>query len=352
MNQPLADLAAQYRRALLQRETASATTLLQAYGRAWTRIRTLAEALGAEIDAQRAAGKTVTAGMIRRNTRYRALLRQLDDEMRRLLPYTEEMIRQGQAGAIEAALDEAAALTEAGLPGYPETRQALMTAWNRLPTEAAEALVGVLQDGSPLAKLLAELGPATAQGIGDTLVNGLAMGWNPQRVARELRDAYGLTMTRALRISRTEMLRAYRTAHILSYRENPQIVKGWQWSASKSLRTCIACIMNDGKRFTLEQFFPMHVNCRCSPVPVTVSWRELGLDVPETAPAQTGREWFEGLPPDDQRTILGPGVYDAWRAGQIQPEHFWHVEHNETWGDAYVASSLKHALQASTDERD
>jgi hypothetical protein len=757
INAPVAELAEQYRRALLKRDIAAATALLQAYGRAWNRLNTLQEALVAELAAKRLAGTEITAGLVRRSERYQALMTQLQDELRRLLPYTEETIRAGQAGLIESALDETAALAQAGLPGTPETRAALMTAWNRLPTDAAESLVGVLQDGSPLYQLLAQLGEPTVQGIGEALVNGIVLGWNPKRIAGELRDVFGLTTTRALRIARTEMLRSYRTASIMSYQANPQIVKGWQWSASKSLRTCfpagtmittesgpkpietvtvgervlthaglwrpvtermafdyagkmmelgtgsgnrlvatadhpvlirrqgnyywmaaqfcqpgdelwrcvngevdqfahdrvrfavegqvgqadnpisslsqpgdlalvgigapmpvgavnlkrsvdlgevevdrvtvdggflfkgytealeaqahvafrgglsaeppvamnrakllvghrwhdtklfatrfagvdlrraaagframssavvslakgltasltsyvlgltvtrfaaidlillpqgcerltasranlvdpysqaaagpravnlffapladvkrlaasradfvdpdlaagggdsligepaagraefapafgmagrlikdlptldashgdlalemnglrfhgdiityvnhnkqtitvfnievaedhsyvadgfvvhncIACLWNDGKVFTAQEFFPAHVNCRCSPVPVTVSWRELGVDIPEQERPPTGQEWFLGLEPGQQEEILGGAVFRAWQAGKITPEQFWHTDHDETWGDAYVASSLKHVLGEGAQE--
>jgi len=498
INAPVAELAEQYRRALLKRDIAAATALLQAYGRAWNRLNTLQEALVAELAAKRLAGTEITAGLVRRSERYQALMTQLQDELRRLLPYTEETIRAGQAGLIESALDETAALAQAGLPGTPETRAALMTAWNRLPTDAAESLVGVLQDGSPLYQLLAQLGEPTVQGIGEALVNGIVLGWNPKRIAGELRDVFGLTTTRALRIARTEMLRSYRTASIMSYQANPQIVKGWQWSASKSLRTCfpagtmittesgpkpietvtvgervlthaglwrpvtermafdyagkmmelgtgsgnrlvatadhpvlirrqgnyywmaaqfcqpgdelwrcvnldashgdlalemnglrfhgdiityvnhnkqtitvfnievaedhsyvadgfvvhncIACLWNDGKVFTAQEFFPAHVNCRCSPVPVTVSWRELGVDIPEQERPPTGQEWFLGLEPGQQEEILGGAVFRAWQAGKITPEQFWHTDHDETWGDAYVASSLQHVLGEGAQE--
>ena len=30
--------------------------------------------------------------------------------------------------------------------------------------------------------------------------------------------------------------------------------------------------------------------------------------------------------------------------GKVTEDQFWHVDHDETWGDAYVASSLKHVM--------
>jgi len=232
-------LAEQYRTALLKRERAASLDLLTRYGHAWQRTHTLSQALIAEIEAKRLAGLKITHGAIQQNERYKALLAQLEDEMRRLTPYTEMVVRGGQYDAIAAADGEALALARAGIAGIPEpAKDALFSGWNRLPTDAAEALVGVLQDGSPLSTLLQPLGAQTVKGIGDALTTGIVLGHNPEKIAGSLRDAFGLTTTRSLRIARTEVLRAYRTAHILSYRENPQIVKGWRWSASKSLRTC------------------------------------------------------------------------------------------------------------------
>lgn len=343
---PVSKLAEQYRTALLKRERAASLDLLTRYGHAWQRTHTLSQALIAEIEAKRLAGLKITNGAVQQNQRYKDLLAQLEDEMRRLTPYTEMVVRGGQYAAIAAADTEAPALARAGIAGLPEpAKDPLFSGWNRLPTDAAESLVGTLQDGSPLSTLLQPLGAQTVKGIGDALTTGIVLGHNPAKIAQDLRDAFGLTTTRSLRIARTEVLRAYRTAHIMSYRENPQIVKGWRWAASKSLRTCICCIWLDGTIHTLDEFFPGHVNCRCAPVPITPTWAELGIkgmtDLP--APA-TGQAWFMGLGKPEQEQILGSAMFRAWDAGAIQPADFWRWDHDPTWGTAPQVNSLKGVL--------
>lgn len=68
-------------------------------------------------------------------------------------------------------------------------------------------------------------------------------------------------------------------------------------------------------------------NCRCTLVPVTKSWQELGLTAQEAAPgarasmngevpaSQTFEEWLGKQSKDDQIEILGQKRYDLWQAG-------------------------------------
>lgn len=58
---------------------------------------------------------------------------------------------------------------------------------------------------------------------------------------------------RALRISRTEMLRAYREATRRNYQANGDIVPGWRWLCAKQPRTCAARLAMDGTHKCRDQ---------------------------------------------------------------------------------------------------
>jgi len=76
------------------------------------------------------------------------------------------------------------------------------------------------------------------------------------------------------------------------YEANKDIVKEMEWSAimeggnTKTGRgTCPRCAALDGQRWSVSDkskpYMPLHVRCRCVWAPITITWKELGFDVPE-----------------------------------------------------------------------
>lgn len=86
-------------------------------------------------------------------------------------------------------------------------------------------------------------------------------------------------------------------------------------------------------------------NCRCSMLPQTVTWAELGFDVPETrADVEPGTEWFARQDEALQREMLGPGKLAAYRAGRITLPDLVEVTHHPRWGRGRRERSLRDAL--------
>lgn len=103
-------------------------------------------------------------------------------------------------------------------------------------------------------------------------------------------------LTRALTISRTEILDAYRASSKQTMAANDDVLAGWMWTAELDETTCESCWAMDGQIFDLDVDGPDdHQNGRCTRTPVTKPWRELGFDVDE---------------PPDQR----PNAEDVFRA--------------------------------------
>jgi len=109
----------------------------------------------------------------------------------------------------------------------------------------------------------------------DALTRGLALGLGPEVIRRLIQQMMGMVLTRALRIARTEMLRAYREAARRNYQANSDVVKGWIWHSALNERTCAACWAMHGTVHRLEERLDDHVGGRCTAVPLTKTWAEL-----------------------------------------------------------------------------
>lgn len=103
--------------------------------------------------------------------------------------------------------------------------------------------------------------------------------------------------------SRTYTATASSYAKRLTYEQNADVIKGYSWCATlengnfrTGRGTCPRCAALDQqvyKNIADVPAFPLHPNCRCFPTPVTKSWKEMGLDVPEMEKAN--RPWTERL---------------------------------------------------------
>lgn len=83
-------------------------------------------------------------------------------------------------------------------------------------------------------------------------------------------------------------------------------------------------------------------NCRCTSVPITKTWRELGFDIdePEPIPTETGEEWLAAQSVDVQKQVLGPKGWKAWQAGDW-PSDQWAVRReNPAWRASFVVAPV------------
>lgn len=324
------EVVARHRRELLALERDAASAMVRRYGQTWTRMRGMIERIITEIaaDGGPSPGEDPTMWLLEHEARLRTQQRlqdlqgQLEAEIRRLHAYAEASVQRSESEAIAAALRHTteAVRTSSGA--------SVVVGWNRLPSDALRDLIGATRTGTPLRTLLEALGTETAETISSELIVGMALSENPRAVARRLREAFGDDLSRALRLSRTETLRAYRTATNQQYRINDQLVVGWRWLCAKQARTCAACLALDGRWFPNETIQQDHPNGRCTSVP---SLR--GLDDPSRpADWQTGAQWLEQQEPAVQDRVLGKRAGDAYRAGQITLGQLQGEAYSPVWG--------------------
>jgi len=328
-------VAAEHRRALLAGEREAAARMVRAYGETWRRIQSELEYITQRIEEARRAGEEVRASWLFRQRRWQALNEQVLAEVQRFERQVEESVRAQQAEVVAAAREHAREQARA-VARSPEAAARVAATWNRVPTEATEDLVGFLADGSPLRTLLDGLGAEASAGVQRALLVGLATGQNPRQIARFVRREFGLPLARALMISRTEVLRAYRESTRRTYQQNRHLIRGWRWLAAHQPRTCPACLAMDGSIHALDERLDDHPNGRCAMTPVLVD---------EEPPArETGEQWLERQSQEVQERVLGKAGAAAYRAGKVKLQDFVGRRFSPEWGTTRYAKSLREIL--------
>lgn len=129
-----------------------------------------------------------------------------------------------------------------------------------------------------------------------------------------------------------------------TYKENKDMIEGVQALATLDSRTTPLCMSRDKGAWNLDTGEPLptskvdirypgpppwHYNCRTILIPVTKSFKSLGLKLkklPESARASmdgqvagdlTYEEWLKTKPVEFQREVLGDGKHALWKAGKI-----------------------------------
>jgi len=152
--------------------------LIEAYGMLYRKLGAQQAALVAELEtlAEGGAGKRAYL------RRVEALLQQIEAEVGRYAIYADQEIQRAAREAIDLGLKHAAREVQLSFPQWAQAR--IMGAFNRLPVAAIEAMLGFLGDQSPLhTSLVDQFGREVAKRIGDKLVEGIALGYNPRKVA-------------------------------------------------------------------------------------------------------------------------------------------------------------------------
>lgn len=192
--------------------------------------------------------------------------------------------------------------------------------------------------------------------IREEVGTGLAKGSGFREIVERIFDQ-SMNMSRddAISIARTYVQSVNSRAQEQVYRANSDIVKKVKWCASfenskksKGLGTCLRCAALDGQEWPIKAEnkppMPLHIRCRCTWLPVTVTYRELGLDIDELEDAArpytirklkaideggtrkieaVGQHqgdwasWLETRSKKFQLDALGPGRYELWQSGKV-----------------------------------
>lgn len=183
----------------------------------------------------------------------------------------------------------------------------------------------------------------TDRAIRSELARGMIVGGNPREAARRMvaatEGAFTGGLSRALTISRTEMLTAMRVAQQATDEANPGTLNGWTWGTHLDGRTCMACLSMHGTEWAVTDPGPEgHQNCRCARIPRTKTWAELGfpgIEEPDLAFPDAG-EWFDAQDDTMQRSILGKRGHEQWQAGNFPMDQWAVRRETPDWRPSYV----------------
>ena len=167
------------------------------------------------------------------------------------------------------------------------------------------------------------LAPDAEQAMKNALIEGVLVGDHPEQVARDMlartETAFNGGLTRALTLSRTEMLDAYRASSAYTHRANSDLVQAWTWYASTDRLTCPACFSRHGQIYPITEPGPDdHPRGRCTRLPKLATWAELGITAKEPPPiVLDGETSFRRLSRADQLEVMGPTRLELLDSGAV-----------------------------------
>lgn len=320
-----------HRKRLIDRERAAFREMLIAYQQIDRELRRSIRDLGEKIRLATAAGETISEGWLMREHRLATLINEVKDQIDRFGQTATAITRREQLVAIQIAIGESNELLR------------LMTSSLDVPITARinprfiEDAVGMMGDGSPIIDYYRKnLAPKVAEAIRVEVTKGVALGTDFRTIANRLVQTGQITRSRALMVARTEVNRVRREATREQYRENSDIISGWEWVASKSRRTCPACLALDGRQFTLDDEFPQHPNCRCTMIAVLI-------DVPRP-PRERGSEWLARQDGEIKAAVLGTDAAAAIERGEIELADLVGWRNSKEFGRSVYTKGVSAAL--------
>lgn len=315
----------EHKKAILAQEDAKMDVMARQWLKIERRLQSELDALALEVARMKEEGKAIERAMVMRMERTQRLLFQIRAETGSYAAWAESYISDYQAILAEQGLNHA---QDAIMTVLKEWQ--VSAGWDRLNVEAVESMIGLAGDRSPLSYWLRDVHPAAADGVLDALLDGVAKGIHPTKIAIDMANGLGLGLQRAMNTARTESLRAYRNATLMQY-EASNVVMGYKRISARDSRVCAGCLFTDGIVTQDLTQFEEHNQGRCSMVPVVIG-------VPEPM-WQSPIEWFEGQSATTQESILGTGRFDAWKNGAALQDMVKRVD-DPTWGGAFVPTPV------------
>jgi SPP1 gp7 family putative phage head morphogenesis protein len=218
-----------------------------------------------------------------------------------------------------------------------------------MATPAPEMLRQIVSDrpfdGFTLQQWFDKLERSTQENLTGAVQRGIAQGETVNQIMQRVRGtrANGFTdgvlqttRRQAETVTRSAVQHVSNQARTELFKQNDDVVKKVQWTASLDTRTCPVCMSLDGETFPVDggKRPPVHANCRCAVTPVMKSWRELGVDrgeIPESTRAsmngqvpetKTFGTWLQDQPDEVVEDALGKKRARLFREGNLDVKEF------------------------------
>lgn len=184
--------------------------------------------------------------------------------------------------------------------------------------------------GKLLSQWFNDLGLTAKKNVITQLNIGLVQGESIPALTRRFRDAMIITRRQATAVVRTAVNHVTTQAKEAVYAENSDVIKEVQYLATLDNRTTEICASLDGTTWPINEGPrpPQHIQCRSTTVPVTKSWKELGIPLKDAsastrasmngqvAEKTTYPQWLKKQTHETQAKVLGKGKAKLFRDGK------------------------------------
>ena len=330
--------ADRYRRSIDARERAAIRSTLRAYRLAIAAVerRILQLQIGLEARPEAEWRSYAIA-------QQEALREALERELSQAARTSASSIDASRAGAFVDAQDitRTAVVDSLTAAGAQPFAAALGGDVNRASLQAVLAQV---QKASAVTAMLEGHAKAGAKAAADRLVTAVALGENPRKIAGAIRSDLGTEAWKALRIARTEVIRAHTAGAIGTMRQTPDITPSYEWQCNQT--ACIACLANQGKVFPVSTVPARHPNCRCVMLPVVI---DPTTGKPLSQPIETGQDRIDAMSIEEATKQFGARRAQLLKApgsARVPLADMQTIRSNETWGDSVQVTPLKELVTA------
>lgn len=320
--------------------------LLRAWGRAWDEVAPEWEAALNDLAASSQKGEWPSRTKVLRATRARKALDMTEGVLRDLVTKMGGRIAKTVPTLTRDAADWQAKIIGSQMPPPPgaSTNAAVTATWDRVDPRALQSIV--TRTTQQVTALSWPLPTVQTEVMKSVLIRGIAVGDNPKAAARTMLKRLGGQfeggLARARVIARTEMMDAHHAASSEQRKANRDLLTGWAWQASLDVRTCPSCLAQHGSVHPLDEDGPLdHQQGRCTSLPITKTWKEMGFDIPEPpSVSRDAQAWFDSLPPEQQLSVLGKERLDLLHSGAIKWDDLSTRRENPDWRPSYVPTPL------------
>lgn len=214
-----------------------------------------------------------------------------------------------------------------------------------LPDSLVNKIVrnSILSDGYLISEAFNKLDDKIKDTFQNQIRLGVLNGSTTQEIIKNLKPFItDLTDNKIRTLVKTSLSTVVNNTRLDTYKENEDIFKGYQWHATLDSRVRVEHLLLDSAEWDFEgkglnakgrkYYFrnsPAGYNCRCILLPITKSYKELGLDI-EEIPAGTrssmngyvaatlnASDWFEKQGKSFQKEYLGEKRYLLFKEGKI-----------------------------------
>lgn len=204
-----------------------------------------------------------------------------------------------------------------------------------------------LINGGPLSDWWAKQESDTIFKFSSAIRQGMVLGENNQQIVRRIvgtRAQPGLldiTRNNANALVHTAVQTVSNNARQAVYEQNSDVIQAFSWFTAMDSHVCPQCMALSGREWKNDkgntpighsvpfQLPPIHFNDRCVLLPITKTFQQLGLKLPELPPGErasslgpisadtTFDQYLKRVPKTQQDEMLGKGRADLFREGKI-----------------------------------